>query len=274
MRIDGTEITPRQFKVDMYSGAVNSPTIWKNGKIVPFLLGARFGMKTLNLVLRYDGGKAEANSAFGNVIKKLDGGIHLLEFDGIEHAFRGILTGSKISQVVMERRYDLTLTMTGQEVGEEITVNKSFYNGSETFTIENPGNDYTAARVEMWNFYTLEGEDPQVIRGLIRNPISLQTGDITKRGHLAEAVSSNIVIDGVSGVVLWHDTEPYEYSLEETDATYQPDTRAKVQKLTTMEKLSAPGLPILAPGENEVEFIHNGSDHTPGMSISFRPVYL
>lgn len=272
MTIDGTTLQTqyaeiRQRTVDMTTGTVTDGSDWTLIRQMPVIFRPHFGLKTCTVTLDlHVGCKQDAWKAEAEILEKMTR-LSVFQFDGVSHGFRGVLTGHKMSERLIERIYRLTLTFTGQEVGDEIAIPRQ-WPSHEGFTVSNPGTAWSPTVIDINGLYP-----GTKIHGLLYDPVTLKE----KTLHTATLVSMTGQAFSFSGVTGELDYLHGATSLEKPSnwdslQRYTDDMKKFLFFNKEYSEISAFGLPMLPPGESRI--YGEGTDTSGHVAITFRPVYI
>lgn len=195
------------------------------------------------------------------------------EFDGLEHHFRGVLTGYEAEELVPRRLYKVTLSVLGREIGEMQTYEFELPGtaiGSGTFgVVLNAGTAPAPAVMSLEQ----ASVDNAVIRvnGALRDPVTLnpKTYSIGYRWlqdrtdiYSAQIFQFQHLVDGRRGIDAIFDRP---YSIEKKSGTYEEQARASCtgaemsipalrNARTKIVPIESYGMPIFLPGETEITY--------------------
>ena len=204
--------------------------------------------------------------------KRMTGELLYIQSDYTEHYFRGVLTDLKNAESVNGRKYKLTLTMTGQEIGGPR------YNqrvGDGTTTIYNSGTAYSPAVLTVGNF-----AGSAKISGVLRDPATyaertLERTFTTEHPSTVNPHLSSIKIDGITGGVYPNTGASYtSLVVYNSEAEFNEWVAEETASMINHMLFSTSGLPLIPPGSSTMEI----SDSPEGVNVIagllFFPVYL
>ncbi|MDO4553710.1 MAG: phage tail family protein [Lachnospiraceae bacterium] len=195
MKINGEDISiwnARQWTVDIEHNEIKNDSEWVRGSPVPAFFSNTLDFKTIKVTLLVKGqSREEIEKNRSDIVAELIDPV-ILELDMFDHKFKAILIKSSVTENVIKRMHQLVLEFSGYEFGDEIS---STFSGTDTITIENPGNLETPVILEI---VPQIGASTVVFEGLCRDPETKDNQDITIR-ELSK--DKKIILNSETGLI-------------------------------------------------------------------------
>lgn len=256
--------SPRQIK---------DSTLWRTADRATIIMRpTTAAVKTATMILSvHVKNREQAWTVADAFTKRMTGELCYIQSDYTEHYFRGVLTDLKNSESVNGRKYKLTLTMTGQEIGPSRTFTRT---GDGTSTIFNPGTAYSPAILKCWG---LAGSAK--IDGVLRDPATYAERTLertfTTEHPSAVAHLSSLKIDGITGGVYPNVGGMHgSYIIFNSEAEFYEWVAEETKNMINNMLFSTTGLPLIPPGSSTMEISDSPEGVDVGASVEFFPVYL
>ena len=193
MIINGTDISTwdaRQLTTAIDTSTMDHYSDWGKGAVVPFLSPVKVTWKSVSIVLAvYGDTREEIRANCAAILAEMAGPV-ILQLDGREHRFRGMLTKSSITERVFTRYCLLNLEVQCYEYDEQTTVS-----GSSSVTVTCNGHITSPCRVEITPRI---GVASITLTGICRDSFTGEDLPVTIEDLVT---GKSVVLDGVTGEV-------------------------------------------------------------------------